>query len=139
MIMKLCAFFGDSIALGLALTSPQCDRNAVVGRPASVIERQQLPGSYRWCVISAGSNNPRDPRLAGRLRRIRGRLQADRCVWILPRNPRARRQVCAAAASFTEPTAAFTPARDRVHPRSYPVLMRRVRVQLGAGARPGCP
>jgi hypothetical protein len=139
MIHRLCAFLGDSIALGLAMTSPTCDRNAVVGRPASVIARQSMPGTYSWCVISAGSNNPRDPRLASRLRRIRGRLQADRCVWILPRNARARRLVCAAAASFAEPTAAFRPAHDGVHPRSYPKLMRRVRVRLGAGARPGCP
>lgn len=119
-----CGIIGDSIALGLALAMPQCDSQAVIGAPSSTIREWRLPKCYDVAVISAGSNDPRNPDLARNLRAIRGRICASKVIWILPANAAARAAVTREAGA--DPTISFRAARDGVHPRSYSALARAV-------------
>lgn len=125
-----CAIIGDSIAVGLSQVQHGCTVNARVGRSAGTIARQRLPGHYAWAVISAGSNNPTDPRLRSQLETIRRNLRSTNVVWVLPRHPRAASLVRSVAVRNRDGFVDFVPSRDGVHPRSYQSLMRSVRTVL---------
>lgn len=68
--------------------------------------------------ISAGSNDPANPRLESNLKAIRTRANAVRTVVIAPIAPRPRSIVC----SIDPNCVTFHPARDNVHPRSLKEL-----------------
>jgi hypothetical protein len=68
-------------------------------------------------VISAGSNDPDNPRLVANLTAIRQRAGSSRVVWVLPVNGRAASAVAAVARRSGDRTVAFAPGRDHVHPR----------------------
>jgi hypothetical protein len=131
--MTICGILGDSIALGLALAHPGCDTSAKVGRSTHAILAHQLPQRhYDYVVISAGSNNPRDPALLDQLSRIRATVTADKVVWIEPLNSeRARSMVREIAAAHGDSTQGFAQSRDGVHPRSYSALWALVKRRLG--------
>lgn len=118
MIADLC--LGDSIAVGLGTVLP-CETVARVGASSSRILGMSWSRDRRSVVISAGSNNPADPDLFGDLVRIRQRLDADRVVWILPRDRRAAGvalQVCRRFRDLAVDLASL-PSPDGVHPSSY--------------------
>ena len=132
--MAICGILGDSIALGIALAHPGCDTSAKVGRSTHAILAHQLPQQqhYGYVVISAGSNNPRDPALRTQLCRIRATVKADKVVWIEPLNSAlARSMVREIAAQHGDSTQSFTRSRDGVHPRSYSALWALVKRRLG--------
>ena len=118
-----CAVVGDSIALGVSQQMPGCRRNAKIGIPSDdVIDR--IDGAAEINIVSAGSNDPHNPRLHDNLKRIRS--QAKRVVWILPVEATARAAVAQVAAAHGDPAVAFEVSDDRVHPRSYADLAQAV-------------
>ena len=118
-----CLIAGDSIAVGIGQHLRQCVTNAKVGiSSAAVIQRV---GNANLLIVSAGSNDPRNPRLEANLKAIRAR--ADRVIWIVPQNRRAAQVVFSVARFFGDSVVTFTPSRDGIHPKSYGVLAESVR------------
>ena len=115
-----CLIAGDSIAVGTGPHLRQCVTNAKVGiSSAAIIPRV---GNAKLLIVSAGSNDPNNPRLEDNLRAIRAKGNAREVVWILPANMNAALTVSKVARSYGDRTVSFTPGRDGIHPRSYRAL-----------------
>ena len=120
-----CLAAGDSLIVGLAPYLHGCTINAKVGiSSAAIIQRV---GNANLLIVSAGSNDPRNPRLEQNLRVIRGKSNAKRVIWILPQNRIAANTVLKVARFFGDSVVTFTPSRDGIHPKSYGVLAESVR------------
>ena len=119
-----CLVVGDSIALDIGRYAPRCASDARIGIGSAAIVLRVRPA--RLVVISAGSNDPDNPRLAANLERMRLRAGAARVVWIVPVDPRAAAAVRAVARRRGDGVATFAPARDRVHPRCPRCLARQI-------------
>jgi hypothetical protein len=117
-----CAAIGDSIAVGTGRAA----RCAVYAREsipsATILKNYSVNADF--CVISAGSNDPNNPRLKQNLQGIRARQKCGRVVWLLPVHPRAARIVRAVAAMHGDMALGFVPGPDRVHPKSYRAVAR---------------
>jgi hypothetical protein len=125
-----CAIIGDSIALGTATEFRGCYVSAKVGIPSAAVIGRAPAADTQWTAISAGSNDPQNPRLAVNLRAVRARVHSGRVVWILPQNARAAAIVRAVAAEHGDGVVSFTSGRDHVHPRSYAALAASVRAAI---------
>jgi uncharacterized protein with von Willebrand factor type A (vWA) domain len=123
-----CAVVGDSIAVGAGQYMRACRVNAKIGiSSGAVIDRVDPSADVN--VVSAGSNDPDNPKLRANLERIRSRTK--RAIWILPIETRARAAVQAVAAAHGDPVVSFAPAGDHVHPRSEVALARSIAVVIG--------
>ena len=120
-----CAIAGDSIAFGLGQQMKQCQTNAKVGIPSSQIIDRVPTGHFGMVIISAGSNDPDNPRLADNLTTMRRRVGGG-VTWIAPMNPRARSVVNSVAQTNGDRVVSFTPGPDGIHPHSYADLARSV-------------
>ena len=116
---------GDSIALGTA-EALHWQHDAKVGAPSSDIVHRVPQGHFHTLVLSAGSNDPRNPRLAANLNAMRRRATGGGVVWIAPDDPHARSVVEQVAHAHGDRVVTFTPGRDHVHPRSYSELAHRI-------------
>jgi hypothetical protein len=124
-----CAIVGDSIAAGAGKYVAGCRVNAKIGIPSgAVIDR--VDPAVEVNVVSAGSNDPDNPKLRANLEHIRDR--AKRVVWILPIDARARAAVEAVAAEHRDPVVTFEPGGDRVHPRSEEALAKSIDAVVSA-------
>lgn len=129
-----CAIVGDSIAVGTAQAEslpaklrPPCTMDAKIGIPsAQVIGRVH---SADLLVVSAGSNDPDNPRLEQNLRAIRAKA-TGKVLWIVPVNPRAAAIVKTVAFKNGDSFVSFTPGRDHLHPHSYAPLIAAVNKAL---------
>jgi hypothetical protein len=122
-----CAIIGDSIAIGLAALMPQCVVDAKVGIPsAAVIYRMH---SADIVVVSAGSNDPRNPRLVDNLKLIRA-TALGKVIWIAPIDRAAAKAVASVAAIHSDPVIHFEPGHDNVHPRSDVTLAAAVKGEM---------
>jgi hypothetical protein len=117
---------GDSIGLGVA-QQLHWAHDAKVGAPSSnIIDRVPVGEAVRhFMVISAGSNDPTNPRLGANLETMRKRAGGS-VLWIAPVNPTARATVERVAHEHGDHVVTFTPGKDHVHPRSYAELGRAV-------------
>jgi hypothetical protein len=88
--MLECLIIGDSIASGIASVKHECIRLTEIAiksetwykknhnRPLFDME------SYRYVVISLGTNDPETANTRTNLIKIRQQLHTDRVIWILP-------------------------------------------------------
>jgi hypothetical protein len=120
-----CAIAGDSIAFGLGTQMKQCTTDAKVGTPSADIIHRVPQGFTGLTIISAGSNDPNNPKLFDNLTTMRKRAGGG-VTWIAPMNPRARSVVESVAHAHGDRVVSFTPGPDGVHPRSYSELARSV-------------
>jgi hypothetical protein len=113
-----CAIVGDSIALGIGTEMQGCTVNAALGIPsAEIIGRVE---DAAVLVVSAGSNDSRNPQLEENLRVIRERAHdAKSVIWIAPADPRAAQAVLNVARSHGDKVVHFKPRADHIHPASY--------------------
>ena len=118
-----CLIAGDSIAVGAATAEglsprwrPACTVNAKVGIPSAQIIGRISAADLT--VISAGSNDPDNPRLFANLLAIRAKV-TGKVLWIVPVNSIAAGKVLNVAAHYGDATVTFTPGSDHVHPQSY--------------------
>jgi hypothetical protein len=120
----ICTAIGDSIAVGYGQVA-QCTINARVGASSGEIARKARGAGF--CVISAGSNDPDNPRLVDNLLAIRRKVSnCSSVVWIVPVNQRAAHAVRQVAAKFGDRAVPFKPSKDNVHPKSYVALYKAV-------------
>ena len=122
-----CLVLGDSIAVGLGAQLRACVTDAQVGIGSAAIVGRAGPADV--AVISAGSNDPHNPRLEANLRMIRAKVRG-RVVWIVPQHRVAADAVTKVARFHGDQIVSFAPSQDRVHPRSYRELAASVRPRL---------
>lgn len=118
---------GDSITLGIAtLSGMTLPHRAVVGVPsATVLAEMDAARGAKRVILSVGSNNPADLKLAGDLARIRAEASPGTdVVWVLPMHPIARALVIAEAAKLGDGVLPFAAGGDGVHPKAYPAVAR---------------
>lgn len=122
-----CIAIGDSIAVGIGQAA-HCTINAKVGASSSYIAGHVISSNKKVAVISAGSNDPNNPRLRTNLDRIRSKVAAKRIIWILPYDRKAAAAVKAVAVQHGDgyiDLSAFK-TRDGVHPSSYSSVARKL-------------
>jgi hypothetical protein len=132
-IALACFIAGDCIAtspFGLGGQFPACGVSARVGASSTAIIPRVPTVPLKWLVISAGSNDPRNPKLEENLEAMRARANADRVVWVVPVHKAAAKAVRAVAAHHDDAVVPFVPGRDGVHPRSYGALARAVAAKI---------
>lgn len=78
-----CVVVGDSIAVGISGFTP-CALAAKGGRTSRDQEARVTQLSFDKVIISLGSNDLGDPRLADHLRKLRAKITARQVIWILP-------------------------------------------------------
>lgn len=122
-----CLVAGDSIALGLSGFIPGCEVNAKTGLPSGdIVDRVKAADVV---VLSAGSNDPHNPRLVENLKAMRAKARG-RVIWIVPVNHTAAAAVNRIAMANHDKAIPFVPGADRVHPLSYQTLAASVRTYM---------
>lgn len=123
-----CIAIGDSIALGIGQAA-KCSINAKIGASSSYIADHTVSRGNGVAVISAGSNDPDNPRLAENLKAIRNKIKARRVVWILPYHRRAAREVMLVAGLYGDGyiNLARFATGDGVHPKSYSAVAKQLK------------
>jgi hypothetical protein len=118
-----CAIAGDSIALGTGTAEglnanrrPPCTVDAKIGIPSAQVIGRVHPADL--LVVSAGSNDPDNPKLQANLEAIRAKA-TGKVLWIVPVNARAASIVRLVAFKHSDGIVSFTPGRDHLHPKSY--------------------
>lgn len=122
-----CIAVGDSIAVGIGQAA-HCTVNAKVGASSSYIAGLDIATGKDITVISAGSNDPTNPKLRSNLDKIRSKITSKRVIWILPYNRKAAAVVKAVAVQHGDgyiDLSAFK-TRDGVHPSSYGSVARKL-------------
>lgn len=119
-----CLIPGDSIGVDIGRSMHECVTRAKVGVPSGAIVGYAAEAAV--CIVSAGSNDPVNPRLAANLEAIRARC-GHKVIWVLPIHPHARSVVRVVAARHGDTVMSFAPARDNVHPRSVAPLVAQIR------------
>lgn len=119
-----CAVIGDSIAEDIGRALPECATHARIGIGSAAIVGRVTAADLT--VISAGSNDPRNPALERNLESIRAKVRG-RTVWILPIDARARNIVARVASAHSDLALGFAPAGDNVHPRTVAPIARQIR------------
>jgi len=122
--MAVCLIAGDSIAVGVASYLPKCTVNAKIGISSTAIVGRA--GNANVLVVSAGSNDPHNPRLVDNLKHIRAKA-SGRVIWIQPIDHVAAAAVRSVAALHGDQIVTFSPAGDHVHPASDKALADRIR------------
>jgi hypothetical protein len=123
-----CIAVGDSIAVGTG-QAMHCTVRAHVGWSSSKIVTLSNGVKAELCIISAGSNDPKNPKLIVNLKKIRNNLDCNKVVWIKPINPTAANAVLAAKKG-NDSVVSFTPSKDKVHPKSYSTLANSIKKVL---------
>lgn len=115
-----CIAIGDSIAVGVGQAA-HCSVNARVGASSSYIADHVIASSKTVAIISAGSNDPKNPNLRTNVEKIRSKLTQKKVVWILPYNRKAAAIIKAVAVSHGDGWVdlANFKTHDGVHPASY--------------------
>lgn len=122
--MMDCAYIGDSIAVGLQQLDSHCEVHAKVGAGSGFIATHYARNDATdYVIISMGSNDPRNPRLAHNARQLRRSLKAEVVIWILPYNKEAAVTIESVAREFQDGWVSlkYFPSRDNVHPAYRPV------------------
>src|ERR1700726_987696 len=124
-----CAVIGDSIADMVQDFLPECDHNTKVGiSSAAVLARVLAEPPRSVTIVSAGSNDPTNPRLAANLAAIRAHGPV---IWIVPSATagsvaQARRVVLKFVADHQDPSVQFTPGCCGVQARVHPIRPREI-------------
>ena len=124
-----CAIVGDSIAAGLRTYFRECRTDAKIGIGTNAVAAR-VTGRANLIVLSAGSNDYRDPGLLSRLRRLRSRAGSARVIWIRPAPRNAAAAVETVAHAHHDAVVAFAVSRtdrEHLHPQSSKALARDIR------------
>ena len=122
-----CVAVGDSIAVGTG-QALGCEIRAHEGWSSSKIVNLANGVRSELCVISAGSNDPNNPKLLLNLKTIRGKIDCVKVIWILPVNVTAANIVKKAAGR--DRVIGFVPGKDHVHPKSYKNIAKTIKKNL---------
>lgn len=117
-----CITIGDSIAVGVGQARPECEVIARVGISSGRYVANMLPHGRMGAgaaVISLGVNDGDTADTLDNLRTVRGRIDADTVVWLLPGLKEAvREMIRTVAAENGDRTLDTRPevGRDHLHP-----------------------
>lgn len=118
-----CVAVGDSIAVGTG-QAMGCEIRAHVGWSSRKIVNLANGVRSELCVISAGSNDPNNPKLLLNLKTIRGKIDCVKVIWIQPINKKAASAVRSARKNG-DSIVTFLPSKDNVHPKNYSALAKK--------------
>jgi len=124
-----CAIVGDSIAAGLRSYFRECRTDAKIGIGTNAVAAR-VTGRANLIVLSAGSNDYRDPGLLRRLRALRSRAGSARVIWIRPAPRSAAAAVETVAHAHGDAVVAFAVSptdRAHLHPASSRALAADIR------------
>lgn len=123
-----CIAVGDSIAVGVGQAA-QCVLNAKVGASSGYIADHVVSINKKIAIISAGSNDPSNPKLRKNLEKIRTKIRSEKVVWILPYNRKAAKIVKSVAFANGDGVIdlASYKSNDGVHPFSYKAVAKQVK------------
>lgn len=127
-----CAVIGDSIAEMIQEYLPECDHNTKIGiSSAAVLARVLVESPRTVIVVSAGSNDPSNPRLSANLVAIRAHGPV---IWIIPSPavPQARRVVAQFVVAHNEPAIHFTPGNKGLQSRVHPIRPQEIAAAIRA-------
>ncbi|HVI40858.1 MAG TPA: SGNH/GDSL hydrolase family protein [Anaerovoracaceae bacterium] len=116
-----CYVLGDSIALGISMSLPQCSANAKKGITSSQF-LQRFPGAVQAhkVIISLGVNDGANAGTQRNLEALRKHINSSQVVWVLPNAKYAhqRAAVQAVAAEFHDQAKAVDQyaSTDGIHP-----------------------
>lgn len=120
----ICLVAGDSIAVDVATRFPQCQVDAKIGvGSANIIGRVK---NRDVVVISAGSNDPDNPKLVSNLERMRAKVTGT-VIWIAPVDATAYLAVWTVAKRHGDKVVSFVPGRDHVHPKNLSPLVEQIK------------
>jgi len=131
-----CYIEGDSIAVGTATAEglsakyrpTDCKMDAKIGISSTAIIARAHDAEL--VVISAGSNDPTNPKLVDNLETIRAKA-THKVLWIVPAvSAVAADAVKKVAAEHGDDTISFTPGGDHTHPRTYAPIIAQVQADL---------
>lgn len=120
--MMPCILIGDSIAVGVGQARPECETVAQVGISSERYVATMLPPGRtkaETAVISLGVNDDASLDTIENLRIVRGRIAAQRVVWLLPGlKENVRAIIRTVAAENGDRTVDTRPqvGRDHLHP-----------------------
>lgn len=126
--VQSCLVLGDSIAQGLAPYRPQCNVVAKEGANSATIARMAPSHPYGVVYVSAGSNDPINPKLGVNLFAIRRKYSHSSVVWIAPRNSRAAERVYETAVYHHDRIVylAKFKSNDGIHPKDYKAVAKKL-------------
>ncbi|MEJ0016469.1 MAG: SGNH/GDSL hydrolase family protein [Acetobacteraceae bacterium] len=111
---------GDSIALGVGQTLPECRTEAQVGITSQRFAQEvRSPPAADKVVISLGANDGASPAIAANLERVRSSVRASTVYWLLPPHGEyARAAIRDVALRFGDWLIDYEPAAgpDGLHP-----------------------
>lgn len=120
----ICAYVGDSIAVGLHQLDPKCELHAKVGASSGFIAKHfSVKGKKDYVIISMGSNDPYNPNNMENARNLRDSIKDAMVLWILPYNRTAANEIEIVARDYGDMWIDLSPykSRDNVHPTYGPV------------------
>lgn len=123
-----CLIVGDSVAQGLASYHSQCKAVTKVGASSARILRLPIGSGYSEVVISAGSNDPLNPKLGPNLWALRKKFPDAKVTWVAPRNSRAAQRVYETAVMFHDRVVYLGKfkSNDGIHPKDYKAVAKKV-------------
>jgi lysophospholipase L1-like esterase len=115
-----CLLIGDSIALGVGSTLPECRTEARVGITSrQFVHQLNSTQEANRVVISLGVNDGVSPQTVANLQRVRDNVRGSTVFWLLPpHHEYARGAIREVAARFGDRLIDCTPevGRDGLHP-----------------------
>ena len=123
-----CVAIGDSIAVGVG-KQLGCEMRAFVGYSSTKIIKLANGKYHKVCIISAGSNDPKNPNLDKNLLSIRKAVNCSFVVWILPVDKYAKATVLKIATK--DSVISFKPSVDNIHPVNYNTLALDIIKEIG--------
>ncbi len=123
-----CLVVGDSIAKGVASYMPACSVAARIGASSARIKEMTPKEKYGRVIISAGSNDPLNPKLGANLFAIRKNFAGSQVTWLAPRNSRAQQRVYETAVYFKDRVVYLSQFKssDGIHPKNYAQVARKL-------------
>ena len=123
-----CLVLGDSIAVGIAPFKPTCVVAAKVGASSARILSGAPRKIFGRVYISAGSNDPLNPKLVSNLQAIRRVYPQAEVTWLAPRNSFAAQKVYQVAVQNRDKVIYLSKfkSNDGIHPKDYGQVARKL-------------
>lgn len=92
--MLECLIIGDSIAVGLFSSRPDCHLSGVGGVTSTGWDKRfgNIDLSAKTVIISLGTNDSNGMDTYGKLKEIRAKVKAEQVFWILPNQEKKPKQ-----------------------------------------------
>jgi hypothetical protein len=141
--MASCLILGDSIAAGIAaalnaIQPGACDVYTRVGASTAAVTSMAPRASYRYAILSTGSNDRGNAHFLADAVRLRLAVKARSVTWVYPREAAQAWRIYRVASASRDRTVSLShlTSHDGVHPDSYARALWTV-LAIGRTDKPG--